>query len=136
MKGSNTFWHKMISKNAYAISCWILVVFICNLYRYAVVVVAFLTSIIPFIILYDLDHLVSSNIVATEIFHFLSFSQIASGLGHIHQQNIAHRDLKPENLLLKSKVDVSGSKFLIEAIHLEDVLNNYFHHVVKNKPMS
>jgi len=31
--------------------------------------------------------------------------QIASGLGHVHQQNIAHRDLKPENLLLKSKVD-------------------------------
>lgn len=55
------------------------------------------------------------------------FSQLISGLDHIHQASVVHRDLKLENLLLDDKNNVLitdfglGRTFDSEKLHLLDV---------------
>lgn len=42
--------------------------------------------------------------------NFEVFSQLASGLKHIHSQNLIHRDIKPENILISVKPTDQGNE--------------------------
>ncbi|XP_057371130.1 serine/threonine-protein kinase/endoribonuclease IRE1-like [Daphnia carinata] len=46
--------------------------------------------------------------------NFEVFSQIATGLKHIHSENLIHRDIKPENILISVKQTKQGNDITIK----------------------